>query len=237
MGDLVYIERTNIKATRPSNKLAQRRYGPFKVLHQMNKTSYELKLPDTWHLKHLVFHRNLLSKHRVGHSPQQLAMPWNPAPSLDDTGEEVYDVEMVVNSWKAGRAKGGVEYLIKWLDYGEEENTWESRSTLDNPQVQDLINMFHMKHPNAFHPERGTGRWGHQPLEGGVISWDHMYAPLNYSLSFPFLSFPFPHICLTLFAYVMIPWDGLFHISSYLPLFGPLPDIYYCLLRHPVPQQ
>jgi len=50
-------------------------------------------------------------------------MPWNPAPSLDDAGEEVYDVEMVVNSQKAGRAKEGVEYLIKWLDYGKEENT------------------------------------------------------------------------------------------------------------------
>ena len=31
-GDLVYIEGTNIKMTRPSNKLAQRRYGPFEVL-------------------------------------------------------------------------------------------------------------------------------------------------------------------------------------------------------------
>ena len=30
--DLVYIEGTNIKMTRPSNKLAQQRYGPFEVL-------------------------------------------------------------------------------------------------------------------------------------------------------------------------------------------------------------
>jgi len=52
-GDLVYIEGTNIKMTRPSNKLAQCWYGLFEVLHQMNKTSYELKLLDTWCLKHL----------------------------------------------------------------------------------------------------------------------------------------------------------------------------------------
>jgi len=55
-GDLVYIEGTNIKTTRPSNKLAQHRYGPFKVLYQVNEMSYELKLPNTWQLKHPVFH-------------------------------------------------------------------------------------------------------------------------------------------------------------------------------------
>jgi len=47
-GDLAYIEETNIRTTRPSNKLAQCRYGPFEVLRQVNETSYELKLPDTW---------------------------------------------------------------------------------------------------------------------------------------------------------------------------------------------
>jgi len=59
-GDLAYIEGTNIRTTRPSNKLTQRRYGPFEVLRQVNETSYELKLPDTWRLKHPIFHRNLL---------------------------------------------------------------------------------------------------------------------------------------------------------------------------------
>jgi len=34
----------------------------------------------------------------MGHLPQQLAMPWNPAPSLDEMEEEKYDVETVVNS-------------------------------------------------------------------------------------------------------------------------------------------
>jgi len=38
-------------------------------------------------------------------------------------GDEVYDVEAIANSRRAGKAKGGVEYLVKWLDYGEEENT------------------------------------------------------------------------------------------------------------------
>ena len=60
-------------------------------------------------------------------------MPRNPAPSLDETGEEVYDVEAIANSRRASKAKGGVEYLVKWLDYGEEENTWEPGAHLNNP--------------------------------------------------------------------------------------------------------
>ena len=51
-----------------------------------------------------------------------------------------------------------MEYLVKWLDYGEEENTWEPDASLDNPQVQELIEAFHMRHPNAYHPEGGVGR-------------------------------------------------------------------------------
>jgi len=47
IGDLVYIEGTNIKTTQPSNKLAQCHYSPFEILCQMNETSYEQKLPDT----------------------------------------------------------------------------------------------------------------------------------------------------------------------------------------------
>ena len=88
----------NIKTTRPSNKLAQCQYSPFEVLRQVNKTLYELKLLNMWHLKHLMFHRNLLSKHCGGHSPQQLAMPRNSVLSLDEMGDEVYDVEAIANS-------------------------------------------------------------------------------------------------------------------------------------------
>ena len=62
-------------------------------------------------------------------------MPCNSPPSLDDDRDKIYDVETIANSWKAGKAKGGVEYLVKWLDYGEEENTWESGRDFDNPQV------------------------------------------------------------------------------------------------------
>ena len=163
LNDLVYIEEMNIKMTWPLNKLAQWCYGPFEVLCQVNETSYELKLPNSWHLKHSVFHRNLLLLHRPGHSLQQLAIPCNPTPLLDNSGDKVYSVEAIANSRKANKSKGRIKYLVKWLDYGEEENTWEPGSDLNNSHVQGLIAAFHVSHPNVFHPRRGVGQWGHWP--------------------------------------------------------------------------
>ena len=58
---------------------------------------------------------------------------------------------------KQARQRGGVEYLVKWLDYGEEENTWEPGASLDNPQVRGLIDAFHTKRPNTYHPGEGAG--------------------------------------------------------------------------------
>ena len=40
-------------------KLAKRYYGPFQILERINKTSYHLKLPSTWHI-HNAFHVSLL---------------------------------------------------------------------------------------------------------------------------------------------------------------------------------
>ena len=85
-------------------------------------------------------------------------MPHNPPSSLDNDGEEIYNVETITNSQRAGKAKGEVEYLVKWLDYGEEENTWELAVNLDNLRVCDLIDSFHRTHLSAFHPGGGAGQ-------------------------------------------------------------------------------
>ena len=40
-------------------KLDKRYYGPFQILERINKTSYRLKLPSSWHI-HDAFHVSLL---------------------------------------------------------------------------------------------------------------------------------------------------------------------------------
>ena len=53
-------------------------------------------------------------------------------------GEPEYKIEEVVSSQKCGR---GIQYLIKWKGYGNEENTWEVRSNM--AKVKDAIKDFH----------------------------------------------------------------------------------------------
>ena len=59
-------------------------------------------------------------------------------------GYPEYNVEEVLAARKRGR---GIQYLIKWEDYGHEENTWEPRSNLDN--AQEALADFYNKYPTA----------------------------------------------------------------------------------------
>jgi hypothetical protein len=62
----------------------------------------------------------------------------HPRYTRDDPYEEVL----------AARKRGkGIQYLVKWDDYGHEENTWEPRRNLENAQA--AISDFYHKYPQA----------------------------------------------------------------------------------------
>ncbi len=59
----------------------------------------------------------------------------------DDTEEEVFTVEKVLNKRIGSNGRG--EYLLKWMNYPESESTWEPEDNLDCP---DLIEAYETKH-------------------------------------------------------------------------------------------
>ena len=59
-------------------------------------------------------------------------------------GYPEYNVEEVLAARKRGR---GIQYLIKWEDYGHEENTWEPHWNLEN--AQEALTDFYHKYPTA----------------------------------------------------------------------------------------
>jgi hypothetical protein len=74
-----------------------------------------------------VFHTSLLRPfHSDGrHQP--------PPPPVDVDGLEEYEVEKLLAHRHSGRQR---EFLVKWVGYGPEENTWEPLKHLKNcPEV------------------------------------------------------------------------------------------------------
>ena len=45
-GDKVYLLQKNIETTRPSNKLNHVKIRPFKIIRNIKRTSFKLKLPE-----------------------------------------------------------------------------------------------------------------------------------------------------------------------------------------------
>ena len=43
-GDLVFLERSDLRSTRPSRKLDYKRFGPFKITQKLSSTAYHLEL-------------------------------------------------------------------------------------------------------------------------------------------------------------------------------------------------
>ena len=74
---------------------------------------------------HDVFHVALLSPYRLSGTVQ-------PPPAVLIEGEEEYEIDKILDHRdKPSRQKGKThEYLVKWLGYGSEHNTWEAELSL-----------------------------------------------------------------------------------------------------------
>jgi hypothetical protein len=126
-GDLVYLEGTNLKSDRPTRKLDDRRFGPFKILRKVGERAYKLDLPRGWKKIHPVFHTILLRPYHPPASPLQQKPP--PPPPIDVKGTLEHEVEEVVACRKR---RGRTEYLVRWKGQPREESTWEPQKNLSD---------------------------------------------------------------------------------------------------------
>ena len=137
VGQEVWLSTANLRLKgKPSPKLSQRWIGPFTVKRKLSPLVYELDLPSTL-LIHPVFHVSKLRPHRSSErfDPHRPPVPDRPAPEIIDD-EEVYEVEAIrqhrLRKWRGRTYK---QYLVKWKDYPEWENTWEWEDTLINSRA------------------------------------------------------------------------------------------------------
>jgi hypothetical protein len=128
VGEQVLLSTKNLTLKmQGSNKLLPRFIGPFKVTQQVNAVAYRLELPAILKV-HDVFHVSLLKQYKPGGRTQP-----PPLPIMID-GEPEFEVETILShrSRRRGRGKAKTQFLIKWLGYGEEHNSWEPEANVRN---------------------------------------------------------------------------------------------------------
>jgi len=124
VGDHMWLENKNIHSNRPSKKLDNKRYGPFKISKDIGLGAFELELPEGWMI-HNIFNENLLTQCVEPKLQGQHKEP-APLPTIINKEEE-YKVEEV---WKHRTRGQGMQYLVHWKGYGDKHDQWIAESGL-----------------------------------------------------------------------------------------------------------
>jgi hypothetical protein len=147
VGDMVWLSTKNIRTTRPSKKLDQRRMGPFPISAIIGPRAYRLTLPGNLKI-HPVFHVNLLEPvARDDPIPGHIAPE---PPPVEIEGRPEWEVSEVIDSRRYRRQ---LQYLVRWTGYAEP--TWQPHYDLDN--AQEKVMTFHVNHPDKPRPASLAG--------------------------------------------------------------------------------
>ena len=129
-GDKVYLFIKNFKTKKPSKKLDHVKVGPFLIKKVKGPFDYELNLPaDTKIFP--VFNISLLE-------PTSPDTPLATTFHYHTEEKNEYEVEKILQ-------QNGQNYLIKWRNYDETENTWEPITNFTN--CRDFFAEFHQERP------------------------------------------------------------------------------------------
>jgi len=127
--DRVYLRRRtkgnsrdNIPSTKESTKLDQIMLGPFEVKKKLKHDNYELWLPSKMRI-HPIFHISLLK-------------PTENKATKEDIEADEFEVEEILDSKRKGRTR---YFKIRWLEYGEKDDTWEKEKDLNcDEKIQEF---------------------------------------------------------------------------------------------------
>src|SRR5215813_3784681 len=139
--DLVWLDGKDLKTDRPSKKLEDKRYGPYKIIKKISPSAYELKLPTSMKL-HPVFNTSRLCPYKEDIIPGRKDPP--PPPPVVEGETPEWEVEFIKDS---RFYRGKLQFLVKWKGYPHEESTWEPEVNLKH--APKSIEKFYLKHPAA----------------------------------------------------------------------------------------
>lgn len=122
VGSYAYLRRRtlgkneyNVKSKRASDKLDCIHLGPFKIIEKLSNDNYKLSLPTRMRI-HPEFHISLLKPTQAQKSLSEVEV------------SDEFDVEAILA--KRINKQGKTEYLVNWVGYDMNENTWEESTNL-----------------------------------------------------------------------------------------------------------
>lgn len=142
VGDLVMVNSANITSdldrSRPSNKLLDLWYGPYRIMRVLSKVSYQLELPSNLKRVHDVFHISKLKRY-ISRSSLSNELP-SPSSShtLSDSSSQLPITILRQRSFNRGKQKIR-QYLITSQEGRTNDATWINEEALDSNQQDALI--------------------------------------------------------------------------------------------------
>ena len=131
VGDNMWLENKNIHSNKPSKKLDQERYRPFRISKDIGLGVFQLELLEGWMIYNM-FNEDLLTRYREPHFKVQ-HMELAPLPAIINEEEE-YEVKEV---WKHRKQDRGTQYLVYWKGYRDKHDQWIVESGL--PHTKEVI--------------------------------------------------------------------------------------------------
>ncbi|SOV06814.1 uncharacterized protein UDID_17924 [Ustilago sp. UG-2017a] len=120
-GDRVWLSADNIRSLRPTKKLDYRRLGPFSVSEVISSHAYRLQLPPSMKI-HNMFHVDRLEPYVANTIPNRVQPP---LPPVEVKSDLEYEVEQILDSKVDHRYRDPLFYLVRWVGYGPDHNSWE----------------------------------------------------------------------------------------------------------------
>jgi hypothetical protein len=149
VGQDAYVKAQYFRTTRPSKKLSDKYFGPYKIIKQVGSHSYTLRLPDTFRAVHPVYHVSMLEPHPPNTIPNRID---EPPPPIEIEGDLEYEIAEVLDSKIDRRRRCKLLYLVKWLGYEgtDDETSWLPADELSH--ASDLVSDFHKAYPDKPRP-------------------------------------------------------------------------------------
>ncbi|CAK9782871.1 unnamed protein product [Cutaneotrichosporon oleaginosum] len=149
VNDMVYLSTKYIKPSREAAKLSQHRIGPLKIIAPTKSPlAWVLELPAGLNVTP-IFNVSLLEPVQEGHPGQFQDEP----PLIEIDGEQEYQLDFILDSRVDPEDSSNYQYLCKWRDYSDAENSWEPYDNVCDTTAFRVFKKMHGKDPRHVFPQ------------------------------------------------------------------------------------